>query len=85
MPSSSFILRRLLQIVPTFIFILVVIFVIVRLLPGDPTSAILGDRATDADVERINRSLGLDKPIPVQFLVFVERVLSRRSRHRRST
>jgi peptide/nickel transport system permease protein len=76
LPSSSFILRRLLQIVPTFIFILVVIFVIVRLLPGDPTSAILGDRATDADVERINRSLGLDKPIPVQFLVFVERVLS---------
>ena len=37
------------------IFIFVVIFVIVRLLPGDPTSAILGDRATDADVERINR------------------------------
>ena len=55
MPSSSFILRRLLQIVPTLIFIFVVTFVIVRLLPGDPTSAILGDRATDADVERINR------------------------------
>jgi peptide/nickel transport system permease protein len=72
----SFILRRLLQIIPTFVFILVVIFVIVRLLPGDPTSAILGDRATDADVERINRSLGLDRPIPVQFVVFVQRVLA---------
>ena len=75
MPSSSFFLRRLLQLVPTLIFIFVVTFVIVRLLPGDPTSAILGDRATDADVERINRNLGLDKPIPVQFLVFVERIL----------
>jgi peptide/nickel transport system permease protein len=75
LPSSSFLLRRLLQLVPTFVFIFVVIFVIVRLLPGDPTSAILGDRATDADVERINRSLGLDKPIPVQFVVFVERIL----------
>jgi peptide/nickel transport system permease protein len=75
-PSPSYILRRLLQIVPTFVFILVVTFVIVRLLPGDPASAIIGDRATDADVARINRSLGLDKPIPVQFLVFVERVLA---------
>ena len=75
MPSSGFILRRLLQLIPTLIFIFVVTFVIVRLLPGDPTSAILGDRATDADVERINRNLGLDKSIPVQFLVFVERIL----------
>ena len=75
MPSSSFFLRRLLQLVPTLIFIFVVTFVIVRLLPGDPTSAILGDRATDADVERINRNLGLDKPLPVQFLVFVGRIL----------
>jgi peptide/nickel transport system permease protein len=75
-PSPSYILRRLLQIVPTFVFILVVTFVIVRLLPGDPASAIIGDRATDADVARINRSLGLDRPIPVQFLVFVGRVLA---------
>jgi peptide/nickel transport system permease protein len=75
LPSSSFILRRLLQLIPTFIFIFVVIFVIVRLLPGDPTSAILGDRATDADVARINAKLGLDKSIPVQFIVFVQRTL----------
>jgi peptide/nickel transport system permease protein len=75
LPSSGFILRRLLQLIPTLIFIFVVTFVIVRLLPGDPTSAILGDRATDADVERINRNLGLDRSIPVQFLVFVERIL----------
>ena len=70
----SFILRRLLQIIPTFVFILVVIFVIVRLLPGDPASAIIGDRATDADVARINSELGLDQPILVQFAIFVGRV-----------
>ncbi len=73
MPSPSYILTRLLQIIPTFLFIMVVTFVLVRLLPGDPTSAILGDRATDADVARINAQLGLDKPIPVQFLYFLER------------
>ena len=72
MPLASFILRRLLQLIPTLIFILVVVFVLVRLLPGDPTSAILGDRALDADVERINRELGLDRSLPVQFVVFVK-------------
>lgn len=72
MPLASFILRRLLQLIPTLIFILIVVFVLVRLLPGDPTSAILGDRALDADVERINRELGLDRSLPVQFLAFVK-------------
>lgn len=71
---ASFILRRLLQLIPTLIFILVVVFVLVRLLPGDPTSAILGDRALDADVERINRELGLDRSLPVQFVAFIKSV-----------
>ena len=66
--------RRVLQVVPTLIFILVVTFILVRLLPGDPASAILGDRARDADVARINAELGLDQPVAVQFLRFVEHV-----------
>ncbi|OYU37699.1 MAG: ABC transporter permease [Pseudorhodobacter sp. PARRP1] len=76
MPLASFILRRLLQLIPTLIFILIVVFVLVRLLPGDPTSAILGDRALDADVERINRQLGLDRSLVVQFGVFVQSVFT---------
>ena len=72
----EFIAKRLLQLIPTLIFILIVVFALVRLLPGDPASAILGDRALDADVERINRELGLDKPIPVQFAVFVKSFLT---------
>jgi peptide/nickel transport system permease protein len=75
-PLLGFILRRVLQTIPTIAFILVVTFVLVRLLPGDPASAMLGDRAIDADVERINTKLGLDKPIPVQFLYFVRTVLT---------
>jgi len=62
--------------IPTIAFILVVTFVLVRLLPGDPASAILGDRALDADVARINHQLGLDRPIAVQFLYFVRNVFS---------
>jgi len=76
LPLLGFILRRVLQTIPTIVFILVVTFVLVRLLPGDPASAMLGDRAIDADVQRINSSLGLDRPIPVQFLYFTKSVFT---------
>jgi peptide/nickel transport system permease protein len=73
MPANlRYVALRLIQIVPTFFLIMVVVFVLVRLLPGDPTSAILGERATDEAVQRINAQLGLDRPIPIQFAIFVE-------------
>ncbi len=74
MPLFSFVIRRLLQMIPTVIFILIVTFVLVRMLPGDPASAMLGDRARDADVNRINHELGLDRPLIVQFFYFAERI-----------
>lgn len=67
--------KRLIQLVPTLFLVLVVIFVLVRLLPGDPTSAMLGDRATDADVARLNAQLGLDRSVPAQFLLFLQRIV----------
>ena len=51
------------QLVPTLFLIAVMMFVLVRLLPGDPTAAFLGERANDADIARINAQLGLDQPI----------------------
>lgn len=68
----NYILVRLLQIVPTFFIIMFIVFLMVRLLPGDPASAILGDRATEEAVARINAQMGLDKPILVQFGIFVQ-------------
>ena len=75
MPNLNYVAKRLIQLVPTLALVLLVIFVLVRLLPGDPTSAMLGDRATDADVARLNAQLGLDRSIPMQFLLFLERVV----------
>lgn len=72
---ASYVIRRLLQIIPTFLAVMLVVFLLVRLLPGDPASAILGDRATAEIVERTNRELGLDRPLPVQFGVFVRNLL----------
>jgi peptide/nickel transport system permease protein len=72
---ATYVLKRLLQIIPTFLAVMLVVFLLVRLLPGDPASAILGDRATAEIVERTNRQLGLDRPLPVQFGIFVSRLL----------
>jgi peptide/nickel transport system permease protein len=68
------IVSRLGQLVPTLFLITVVAFVLVRLLPGDPTAAFLGERASDADIARINAQLGLDQPIIVQFWLFLTRL-----------
>lgn len=68
------ILSRILQIIPTLILITVAAFVLVRLLPGDPTATFLGERARESDIVRINAQLGLDRPIVVQFWLFLVRL-----------
>lgn len=70
--NPNYVLIRLLQVVPTFFLIMIIVFVLVRLLPGDPTSAVLGIHATDEAVTRINNELGLNRPVPVQFAIFLE-------------
>ena len=71
----SYILARLLQVIPTLFIVALLVFFMVRLLPGDPATAILGDRVTEEAIERVNRELGLDKPLPVQFGIFLERLV----------
>ncbi|MBW4023112.1 MAG: ABC transporter permease [Proteobacteria bacterium] len=66
---------RLLQMIPTFILIGVVVFVLIRLLPGNPAAALLGIHATPEALARINAQLGFNRPIWVQFLLFVGRLL----------
>ncbi|OOG70251.1 Glutathione transport system permease protein GsiC [Ensifer sp. M14] len=76
MPSLSYLLARLLQIIPTFLLVMIFIFLLVRLLPGDPAIAMAEAKATDAQLEQIRHNLGLDQPLPIQFLVFVKNTLT---------
>ena len=74
-PQQGQLVRRVLQIFPTLLLATVVVFLVVRLLPGDPATAMLGDRATPENIARIRLQLGLDQPIWLQFLGFVRRLL----------
>ena len=66
-----YIARRLLAAVPTLIAVLTLVFLIVRIIPGDPAVAILGDQATPAAVAALRAKLGLDQPIWLQYIHFV--------------
>ncbi len=65
------ILRRLGQIVATVVLVALLVFGLMRLLPGDPALMLLGDRASDADIARMHHELGLDRSVGVQFYEFL--------------
>jgi peptide/nickel transport system permease protein len=71
-----FTVRRLAQVVPTLLLLSLLVFAWLRSLPGGPASAFLGDRATPERIAELNRVLGLDQPIIVQYGRFLGRVLS---------
>jgi peptide/nickel transport system permease protein len=71
---GRYIARRLVQLVPVVFGITLVLFVMLRLIPGDPSSVLLGERATDEAVERLNRQLGLDQPIYLQYVYFLRQL-----------
>lgn len=64
-------IKRILSSLPVLFGVLVVTFTLARLIPGDPCKAILGEKATVEVCERFIRNKGLDKPIPVQFGVYM--------------
>jgi peptide/nickel transport system permease protein len=71
---GRYIARRLVQLIPVVFGITLVLFIMLRLIPGDPASVMLGERATDEAVERINRELGLDQPIYLQYFYFLRQL-----------
>lgn len=76
MSSYRNIVSRLLLMIPTFFLVMIIIFVLVRLLPGDPAIAMVGDRASDAELDAIRQRLGLNEPWIVQFWVFLKTTLN---------
>ncbi|HVW41396.1 MAG TPA: ABC transporter permease [Amycolatopsis sp.] len=71
-----FTLRRLLQAIPTLLVLSILVFAWLRLLPGGPAGALLGDKATPDNVASMNRIMGLDQPIFVQYFKFLGRVVT---------
>src|SRR5262249_9141060 len=65
-PVKTYVLRRLIAIVPVMLVVATVTFVLVHLPPGDPASVIAGPYATAEDVAKLRHQLGIDRPLHVQ-------------------
>ena len=68
---KRFILKRLLSMIPVLFIVSVVIFSLVHLVPGNPAVAMLGDMATQDDIAALTTRMGLDKPLPEQYVKWI--------------
>jgi glutathione transport system permease protein len=66
----NYVIKRVLGLVPTLVIVGVLVFMFVHLLPGDPARLAAGPEADDATLTLVRADLGLDKPLPVQFVRF---------------
>jgi len=72
----AFLLKRLALVLPTFVGITLLVFALIRLLPGDPVEALSGERGmTPERYARLLAEFGLDRPLPVQYLDYVWKAL----------
>lgn len=70
----QFIVRRLFTSIPVMLGVVVIVFILVRVIPGDPCTATLGERANAARCAEFNARIGLDQPIPVQLGIYLKDV-----------
>ena len=70
-----YILRRLLQIIPTVLMITLVVFVMMRSIPGDPVVALLGDAYTEEDAVKVRAEYGLDRPVLLQYVIWLGKLV----------
>lgn len=72
---TGYILKRLASAIPVLFGISIIVFVIMAMIPGDPATAILGAYATPENVEKLNRDLGLDKPMVQRYFIWLGNML----------
>lgn len=73
MEKASYCLKRILQMIPVLFVVTILIFFMIRLIPGgDPAQIMLGDKATPESLAALRAKMGLDKPLIAQYLIFLK-------------
>ena len=70
-----FVVRRILLMIPVLLGLIVLLFIWVRALPGDPARALLGEKATPESIASVNAQYGFDQPLIQQFLIYASQLL----------
>jgi peptide/nickel transport system permease protein len=74
MNRLSFVGRRLLQLIPVVLGVTLIVFFMIHLIPGDPARTLLGEHATPRAVALLHKEWGLDRPLPDQYWLFMDRL-----------
>lgn len=69
-------INRILSAIPVMAVVATIVFLLLHVTPGDPATIIAGEQATAAEIQRIRTTLGLDQPLPKQFLNWLMQILS---------
>ncbi|MGB5961018.1 MAG: ABC transporter permease [Coleofasciculaceae cyanobacterium] len=72
---AQYIFKRLLNLIPVLLGITLLVFAFLHLIPGDPAVVMAGERATPEQVAALREQLGLNQPLPIQYLVFLSNLL----------
>lgn len=72
---ARYIARRLLNLIPVLLGITLLVFLFLHLIPGDPAVVMAGERATPEQVAALREQLGLNQPLPLQYLAFISNLL----------
>jgi len=72
----QYVAQRLIQLVVVLFILSIVVFTIVRLIPGDPAAVMLGTEATPQALAQIRREMGLDAPLPIQYVKWLQNVMA---------
>ena len=72
---TSYVIRRLLSLIPTLFGVSIIVFLFLRMIPGDPALALGGEHATEATVERIREEFGLNESLPRQYITYMGKIL----------
>ena len=72
---ARFLLHRFLSLIPTLLGISVLVFFMIHLIPGDPAEMMLGERASEQSLRQVREELGLNRPLHVQYGLFMSRLL----------
>ena len=73
--NAKYVIKRLLYAIPAILLVIIIIFVLTRVMPGDPARTYLGEMATQQQVDQLTEEWGLNDPLPVQFVRYLAGLL----------
>ena len=72
---SRYILRRVVTLMPILLGVSAAAFLMIHLIPGDPATVYLGEHASPESIKRVQHEFGLDRPLPIQYGIYLWRVI----------